>query len=79
MLAMMMDEFIGRMAVLLPDRVVITVCYLSREGNDDRDDIKLMISLSDVVSGTILLALSLQQERTSVRGIGDERALSSSS
>jgi len=66
-------------AVLLQDRAVITVRYLSREGNDDRDDIKLMISLSDVVSGTILLAFSLQQERTSVRGIGDERALSSSS
>ena len=53
--------------------------YLSKEGNDDRDDIKLMISLSDVVSGTIMLAFSLQQERTSMRGIGDERALSSSS
>ena len=67
------------MAVLLQDKAVITVRYLSREGNDDRDDIKLMISLSDVVSGTILQAFSLQQERTSVRGIGDERALSSSS
>lgn len=64
------------MVVLLPDIAVITVRYLSREGNDDRDDIKLMISLSDVVSGTILLAFSLQQERTSVRGIGDELALS---
>ena len=67
------------MAVLLQDKAVITVRYLSREGNDDRDDIKLMISLSEIVSGTILLAFSLQQERTSVRGIGDERALSSSS
>ena len=53
--------------------------YLSREGKDDRCDIKLMISLAEIVSGTILLAFSLQQERTSVRGIGDERALSSSS
>lgn len=67
------------MAFLLRDRAVITVRYLSREGNDDRDDVNIMISLSDVVSGTILLAFSLQQERTSVRGIGDERALSSSS
>ena len=67
------------MAVLLRDRAVITVRYLSREGKDDRCDIKLMISLSEIVSGTILLAFSLQQERTSVRGIGDERALSSSS
>jgi len=53
--------------------------YLSREGKDNRCDIKLMISLAEIVSGTILLAFSLQQERTSVRGIGDERALSSSS
>ncbi len=47
--------------------------YLSREGNDNRDDINIMISLSDVLSG-ILLAVSLQQECTSVRGIGNERA-----
>ena len=34
------------MAVLLPDIAVITVHYLSREGNDDRDDVNIMISLS---------------------------------
>ena len=38
--------------------------YLSREGKDDRCDMKLMISLSEIVC-TILLAFSLQQERTS--------------
>ena len=53
-------------------------CGLS-PGIYGRDDINIMISLSDVLSGTILLAVSLQQECTSVRGIGDERALSSSS